>query len=303
MEWSLVATLALITMYDSIRRSRKDELYLHSYTGGRWSINHLPEIATGWRLVTWWATSVPLLVNLSSPIQDVAQSPSARANRMRRRLKRSGSRLVVLHYMGVAVTAGIVLGAPFAASRLGGQGLILWLVLLIYVSLVIGCLAYDTLIRTGVKPIDAWRLSAPLASPFSAPGAAEIVVRHATSGVPPVLILQELLPVEEFHSWLRPHAYDELARNNRGDDRSARTTLLSVLDVDTLRLSLDSLTYDESASSYCPRCSRSFISSATTCRDCDVQLVSPSLEPNPRVTIANPRTLVVAGSIPGRLQS
>jgi hypothetical protein len=131
----------------------------------------------------------------------------------------------------------------------------------------------------GVPCRRAFRTTAQLLSPFTAPRAAEIVITTAVGARHSLGPVAALLGDDAFQAWIRPWAYDALAATPRAAETDdALAGLIRELPRPVLERATASAPREvlgDGRARYCPRCTRAYRESVATCGHCgDIALVA-----------------------------
>jgi len=283
-DYGTVALLALVVWLDGWRRLGPDAVLVTRSGFGPWTVRP-PWARTGpLALVASWAPLiVPLVLSPTAPADEAVGGRWRRdfglvAARTARRLRRVGPVTALLRALGVILTAWIIVGIPVATARFSAPGLIYGVIGAFLLAIVLTFGTTISLIALGSRPGRALRASIQLLSPFTAPRAAEIVTTAAVGPLHSLAQLAALMGDARFRSWLRPWAYDVLARRSRDDAGEDATTgrLVEALPRTVLEHAVAGAPPDASddGARYCPRCTRTYQDRITTCAQCgDISLV------------------------------
>jgi hypothetical protein len=261
-DWTTFWLLGVITLAEGFRRVPPGSLLLRRVPGYPWQVASGPYRVGGWRLTS--AFSPFALHTLLQPADGPARSVPPRG---RRRLW-----ITILRVPSLLALVALLVGVPLLSASMGTTGLILSFAAALGTSLITAILSMVALMRMGTR----WKAAAGdalrIVSPFTAPRAPEIVLERALAGVPPLDAVRALLRADDFAAWLRPLAYDELARGAEDGilpraeaERIIRQPPADVAPVDP----------------WCPRCAGIYHPGVETCRGCgDVPLerIAPDAE-------------------------
>jgi hypothetical protein len=186
---------------------------------------------------------------------------------------RIGPHVALLRVLGAAAVAGLVLLVPCATARLGAWRLAASVLTLLVLGLLSSGITAHALGRLGASRRDAFRLSVPLAWPFSTPTAAARVLEHAARRSTALETVERLLGRAAFIACARPHAYDALEGADASPCCGHESWILPVglapFGADGLRAALAELPAPATAGSgYCVRCGGEYQADVAVCSDC-----------------------------------
>ncbi len=260
---SFVAVLAAVTLLEGIQRVPANALIARRSVGGSWRVWQARQFGPKYQLLSWWPpfyTSLVLPLPAAGTLTDEA---AARA-----RLDLAAPWLPDLRLLGGIALLALVFGVPAAIAQYGGFGFIVSVTFVFVLSIAIATMAFVAARPLATSRAAAARWAAHLLSPFAAPRAAEALLQQAACGMPPALVVQYLLPKNEFLAWLHPYAYDV---SNEAATES--DVLVSGLGSEVLRLALQwQKPMDGGATLRCARCGASF-SRGSVCPDCAIDLI------------------------------
>ncbi len=280
-----VALLAIVVWLDGWRRWSDDTLLVMRSGSGPWTVRAPFARGGPFALVAQWAP-ITMPVLLTSPPDGARPhvAPWARdfglaRARAGRRLRRVGPVAALLRALGVGLTVWIIVGIPVATARFGAPGLIQGVAGAFLLSIAMTFGATISLSALGVPCRRAFRTTAQLLSPFTAPRAAEIVITTAVGARYSLGPVAALLGDEAFQAWIRPWAYDALAATPREVETDhAMAGIIGQLPRPLLERATASAPRDvlgDERAHYCPRCTRTYRESVATCGHCgDIALVT-----------------------------
>jgi hypothetical protein len=274
-----VALLAVVVWLDGWRRLPTDTLLAVRMGLGPWGVRPPWARVGPFALVTSWApVIVPALLVTSTPAITAAGSAWASdfaltAARTRRRLRRVRAVIAMLRALGVLEILLVIVGIPVATAAFGAPGLLYGILgaLVLAMQMTFGT---TIALRSLGDPLGrAFRTSAQLLSPFTAPRAVEIVTSAAVGPLHSLAPLAALLGEPRFLAWLRPWAYDELAGRRHGIDTESvmMPPLVAALPRTVLERAVErgAVEAGDDGAPYCPRCTRTYADIAETCGHCD----------------------------------
>ena len=277
---STVLLLAVVLWLDGWRRMPHGALLLRRMGPGAWRVAE-PWARIGPFALTglWSPLGMPLVVVQEDAGGDAARGTVRRWTldfavaiaRARRRLRRSSLQVAALRVVGVLLIAWIIAGIPLATARSGLRGLLLGIVGAFCLAAWLAIVTAGALRDLGAGWRVAFRVSAPLLSPFSAMRAAEVVTEAALGSVPTLARVAALLGEGEFSGWLRPHAYDAVHSRADAQSRAAVASAVAALPRDVLAAALAvpaAEAGEDAVGTYCPRCATGYERAATTCSSC-----------------------------------
>lgn len=253
-DWSTFWLLAALTLAEGLRRAPAGGLLLRHVAGYPWHVAAGPYRAAGWRLTSAFS---PLALHCL--VQPAEGEPRVAPRRGRMRLW-----IMLLRFPSLLALVALLAGVPLLAASMGTTGLIIAVAAAFGTSLLTAVLSMIALVRLGT----GWKTAAwdalRIVSPFTSPRAPELVLERAMTGVPAVEAARALLQPDDFAAWLRPIAFDEIARG--ADDgivpRDEAGRIVRTPPADALP-----------GDAYCPRCAGVYLPGAETCRGCgDVPL-------------------------------
>ena len=264
--------LAVIALSDGLRLLPGGAIVISRLAFGNWNV--ATQLDGGGdsrlRLITWCS---PVFLPLVLSTQPDAPLPLRRSlTRFRSRRRRVGPHVVALRITGVLTLLALIAGIPFLTARSGLWGFLLGASTTLWLCVVQALLAYAAFRRIGATRGRALLASAKFCWPFTAPRAAEAVMHRVADGVPPLVLLHELLPTDAFVAFARPLLFDSLVRGERSPDIA---TLRAHLGESASARIVRQPPAVRDGDAYCPRCGASFYRTATRCSDCaEVDLVA-----------------------------
>jgi hypothetical protein len=267
------AFLAVIALLDGLRLlpAAAGAIVVRNTWLRGWSVARVsePDDRERVRLLTWCSpVALPLVLSTRPQLSLPARRLVAR---FRARRARTRGHVVALRVGGVSTLIALVLGIPLLTSRYGLWGLLVAVSAVLLLSLTQAAVAMRALRRAGSSLREAAVASVRLCWPFTAPRAAEEVERQVASGMPPLVLLAELLPPGEFGSFVRPLLYDAVVRGVESPDVR---DLCDHLGESRIRALTREPPMSADGEAWCPRCGDSFARAHGNCSDCaDVALV------------------------------
>jgi hypothetical protein len=258
--------LAVIAVADGLRLLPAGAIVVSRIAFGDWSVAWVnPDLRTGGqlRLITW--CSPLLLPQVLGGTADAAMPLGRRLARFRKRARRTRSYVAALRIGGILTLAALVIGIPALTARSGIWGLLFGVAVVLGLSVMQAVLATAALRRTGASIGRAMLWSAKYLWPFSAPRAAEDVMSRVTAGVPPLILLGELLPPETFRRFARPLLFDAVVRDEQTEGVAALRAHMGESQVAEI---LSGPPSERDGDAFCPRCEASFYRGAHFCSDC-----------------------------------
>lgn len=259
-----IAILALITLFEGVRRVPQGSVLLQRVLFGPWRVRPGPSSLPQTRrnrlqLLSWWSPFVSTIVLAphNSPGTWTLES-------LQQHLDEQRQTLLDLRILGIAILPALVIGLPLALDRFGAVGFFVALSAVGLLCLVVLEAMYSAARALGKTRKAAFGWAVPFLSPFAAPRAAEVLIEEAVRGAPPGLVVRAVLPFEEFLRWVRPYAYDQ----SHGETVDPR--FLAGLDRRELERSLAP---PETGTLWCPRCGAAFLH-GERCSDCGVALLA-----------------------------
>lgn len=260
------AFLAAIAVSDGLRLLPAGAIVVSRFARGDWTVTWLnPDTRTGGRLrlITW--CSPLLLPQVLAGTPDATMPPRRRLARFRRRMRRARGYLAALRVGGMLTLGALVIGIPSLTARSGVWGLLLGVALALGLSVAQAVVAIAALRRAGAGSRHAMLTSARYLWPFTAPRAAEDVMSWVTGGVPPLILVHELLPPDAFRRFARPLLFDAVVRGEHAEGVAALRAHLGESQVSEIVSRPPS---ERDGDAYCPRCGASFYRAAHVCSDC-----------------------------------
>jgi hypothetical protein len=265
MNWQLVAILFTIAAFEGVRQLGPDELVLRCNPLGVWRVATPVQLWRDWHIVSFLP---PFFMTIVIP-PAVGVNSLPNGERDPAEFAQTSGAILILRLLGVLDLLLLILGIPWAVSRFGAAGFLGSLACVLTVSVATAITAVILLAREGLPRRVAVRKAISLASPFSAPFAAEIVLSARTRRYPRLSAISQLIGETQFRAWIRPWAYDL---------ESPRTSIRNAwLDEIGLSLSVSERAgILDSASEgcrleerYCPRCGEKYLLALSFCADCD----------------------------------
>lgn len=259
------AFLAVIALSDGLRLLPAGAIVISRLAFGDWGVawvNPEREAGNRLRLVTW--CSPVLLSIVMGADEDDALSVRRRLARYRSRMRRTRPYLAALRIGGVLALVALIVLVPWLTSRSGLWGLLLGTSILMWLCVAQTLIAIAAFRRAGTPTAKTLLAAVRFLWPFSAPRAAEDVLRRVVSGVPPLVLLHELLPADEFCRVARPMLFDAL----RGDESDRVSALRAHLGESQSADIVNRPPSQRDGDAYCPRCGASFYRTARFCSDC-----------------------------------
>jgi hypothetical protein len=273
-----VALLAAVVWLDGWRRLPTDTLLATRTAFGPWEVR-APWARIGpFALVASWA---PLIVPVVVPIELSPDGTGSRwkcdfavtVARTRRRLRRVRAVVAMLRALGMLEVLLIIVGIPVATAAFGAPGLLYGILGAFVLAMQVTFGSTIALRSLGVPLGRAFRTSAQLLSPFTAPRATEIVTTAAVGTLHSLAPLAALLGDAHFLRWVRPWAYDELASRRHGNEPGSPpiAPLVAAVPRAVLARAVERGAPEagDDGARYCPRCTRTYVGRVTTCAHCD----------------------------------
>ena len=260
------AFLAVIAVSDGLRLLPAGAIVVCRLAFGDWSVTWASaagHAGSRLRLVTWCS---PLLLPVVVAVEADAPLPlRRRVVRFRARLRRTRGYVAVLRIGGAAILLALIAGIPWLTARSGAWGLLLGISLVVLLCVMQTVIAIAAFRRAGVAFGRGAVASVRYLWPFSAQRAAEDVMQRATSDVPQMILMHELLPPETFRRFARPILFDAIVRHEaRHEVAMLRAHLGEALVAEIVNRPPS----DRDGDAYCPRCGTSFYRGARFCSDC-----------------------------------
>ena len=264
---STILILAVVAMFEGVRRVAPDAFVLRRILLGRWRAVEPLDLGRGWRLVSW---PIPAVIGLVLNGDDVdTLAPARQQTRLRARLRRSRPAIVVLRILGVIILLTLVAGVPLATLRWDVWGLVMSLEVLLLLCVVQAIVTYVGQRRAGGRPRSALWSSLRVLWPFAAPRSAEAVLERAAAGTSALVVCGELLGREALLLALRPRVYDEL--HSRGRSSGVVSFYGREAVAGFLRTPPDG-----KPEPFCPRCGSGYRADVRECSDCGgVPVIAP----------------------------
>jgi len=265
MNWQLVAILFTIAAFEGVRKLGPDELVLRCNPLGVWRIAAPVHLWRDWNIVSFLP---PFFLTIVIPPAVGVNSLPDRERSLAACAQTNGT-ILALRLLGALDLLLLVLCIPWAVSRFGAAGFMGSLACALGVSVAAAITAVILLAREGLPARVAVRKAISLASPFSAPLAAEIVLSARIGRYPRLSAIPQLIGETQFRAWIRPWAYDlESPRS------SIRNTWLDEIAVSLsvgeragiLDSASDGCRVEER---YCPRCGEKYLLALSFCADCE----------------------------------
>ena len=259
-DWVTTAALLAIILAEGVRRLPAGSIVLRRATRGGWRIVHGPTPRQSWRLVSAWAPLSEHLV-VQAGASGSLIPPDDRNDGFRQATLPSRLTIDGLRAAGLIMLLLVALGIPSATATFGVMGLVRSLLVVLAFSGAVMLITAASLKRTAGGWLPALARTKALASPFSAPRASEHLHQEILNGWSPSDALGALVPREEFESWYRAQAYDELTAGLPAPaDASAPRRLRQIID----RVPADCGPGER----FCPRCAAVFRPDVSQCSDC-----------------------------------
>lgn len=255
--------LAIIAWSEGLRLLPPEAFVLRRLPFDVWRVAGVPDDVRRLRVVSW---CIPLALPLVVAATGAGQAPAApgAVAGLRQRASRVRRHLAALRVIGVALLLALVVGLPMLVGRSGLWGLLVGMATVLTLACVQATLAAFAFTRIGEQPGRALFACVRYCWPFAAPRAAEDVQRRVAAGVPPLVLLHELLPPEEFARVGRPLLYDTLVRGMSTPDTASLLEHMGEQDARALL----ALPASEPDARFCPRCGTAFHSERAHCSDC-----------------------------------
>lgn len=276
---STVAILLAILWLDGWRSTPVDGVVVRRVLLMPWRV-YLPTARIGgFAFLAWWPPLVvPLVLRAPTALVAARWNFDVALARARRRRRRLALHLGVVRLVGALLVVWIALAIPILTAYAGAHGLLRGITTAFVISAAVTSITVLALRHLCLSWRDAWRRALPLLSPFSTSRAPEFLLEAAFADVDPAAAMRALLDDRAFRSWLRPAAFDALARS-RTDERNAGAPPPSVIASfaaqlprsmlqDAITAPGDGTANGQEAERYCARCGRTFLRTTSTCVDC-----------------------------------
>ena len=265
MNWQLVAVLFTIAAAEGVRQLGPDELVLRCNPFGVWRVAAPVQIWRDWHIVSFLS---PFFLTIVMPPAVGAISVSDRDSDVAK-FAQTSSGITVLRLLGALDLLLLILGIPWAVFRFGAAGFIGSLACALAVSSATAITAVILLATEGLPRRAAIRKALSLASPFSAPLAAEIVLSSRIGRRPRLAVISELIGETQFRAWIRPWAYD--LESPRSSIRNAWLEEIGISLSGSERAEiLDSASEGcRVEEHYCPRCGEKYLLALAFCAECE----------------------------------
>ncbi|HJU74246.1 MAG TPA: hypothetical protein VJ717_10910 [Gemmatimonadaceae bacterium] len=210
----------------------------------------------------------PLFTSIGAPVETAT---GAQLDHVKERYARAAKTIRALRLIGVAELLLLLIGIPTGVASYAGIGFLVAVAATAAVCSLGAVIAVRqwTVLSGGTRPsmrkILAW------CWPFSAPRAAEDVLREVFRGASAPVVARAVLSPAGFNAWIRPWAYDHLVRERK----PAIDGLIPASELEALVRHAPQ-DRDPGAASYCPRCGQSWARPGGHCNGCDVALVALS---------------------------
>jgi hypothetical protein len=259
-DWSTAGILALIVLLDGLRRAPADAVLVRKFGAGAWGVVPRGTRRPRLTLASWGAPFVTTLLLPAGGSGLPDPEWRARYDGLRRWLP-------VMRVLAAASLVLVVAGIPIAIAAAGGMGFLATIAALLALSLTTAVLGYVLVRRLADQP-GALAWAAHLASPFSTPRAAELLLERHCAGRSQPALLHLLLPPPAFHAWIRARAFDRMQPGAAPDPE-----LDAVLDREALRQIIARFPAELSGDeAFCPRCGGIYREAPEACPDCEVGL-------------------------------
>lgn len=278
------ALLAVIAVSDGLRLLPAGAIVVsHGWLLRGWNVTHVSaDVRDRLRLLTWCSPLVLPLVLTRQP--ETVLPPRRVVARYRARRRRTRGYVLTLRVCGAITLVALVVGIPLLTARSGVWGLLVAVAAVFLLSVVQAILAILAMRQAGRTGTRAAAACVQFCWPFSAPRAAEDVERLVGSDVPPLVLLAEVLPPDDFVRFVRPRLYDAL---ERGADDPEIAQLRRYLGADRTAALTREPASSEDGQAWCPRCGATFARAVGDCSDCvDVALVPRAPCETPSLIIA-----------------
>ena len=265
---STILILAVVAMFEGVRRVAPDAFVLRRVLLGRWRAVEPLDLGRGWSLAAWPIPAVMALV--MDDRGDVARlAPARQPTRLRARLRRSRTAIAVLRILGAIILLTLVAGVPLATLRWDVWGLAMSLEVLLLLCVVQAIVTYMGQRRAGGPPRSSLWPAIRALWPFAAPRAAEWVLERATAGTSALVVCGELLGRDALLLALRPRVYDEL------HSRGTSSGVVSFYGREAVAGFLRTPPGGKSEP-FCPRCGSGYRADVSECSDCGgVPVIAP----------------------------
>jgi hypothetical protein len=265
MNWQLVAILFTIAAFEGVRKLGPDELVLRCSPLGVWRVAAPVQLWRDWHIVSFLP---PFFLTIVIPPGVGTTSAPNRGHGSAEFAPTSGA-ILALRALGALDLLLLILGIPWAVARFGAAGFMGSLACALTVSVAIALTAVILLAQDSLPTRVAVRRAISLASPFSAPLAAEIVLSARIRRYPRLSAISRLVSETQFRAWIRPWAYDLEAprssiRNAWLEEIAASLSISERTGI--LDSASDGCRVEER---YCPRCGEKYLLALSFCADCE----------------------------------
>jgi hypothetical protein len=265
MNWQLVAILFTIAAFEGVRQLGPDELVLRCNPLGVWRVATPGQLWRDWHIVSFLA---PFFLTIVIP-PGVGANSLSDGERDPAEFAHTSGTIVVLRLLGALDLLVLILGVPWAVSRFGATGFLGSLACVLILSVATAITAGIALVTEGLPSRVAVRKAIPLASPFSAPLAAEIVLSARTRRYPRLSAVSQLIGETRFRTWIRPWAYDLESPGSPRRNAWLEEIGLSLSPSERAGI-LDSAPEGcRVEERYCPRCGEKYLRALSFCADCE----------------------------------
>ncbi len=260
-DWTSFWTLTLVVLLDGVRRVPEGSYLVRCLPGYGWSVGDGPSESSRWRIASWWSPlSIHCVVHsgATEPADPVITDELFAWFR-------------VLRVVGGATLVSLLVGVPTLSATFGAWGFLFALGLILVSSASAVLCATLALRWLGYRTGAAFRSSAQLLWPFTAPRAPELFIERALATMQPARAIQLLLPPGAFRNWARPLVYDSAI----GQDGEPPAAAGISIEVRREILSVPPEGYS-TGERFCPRCGKSYVRTVEKCRDCNhLSLIEP----------------------------
>lgn len=264
MNWQLVAILFTIAAFEGVGQLGPDELILRCNPLGVWRVATPVQLWRDWHIVSFLPPF--FLTIVVPPAVGVSSLPDG--ERDLAEFGQTSGTILSLRLLGALDLLLLILGIPWAVSRFGAAGFMASLACTLAISVSTAIMVAVLLTRDGLTTRVAIRKAISLASPFSAPLAAEIVLSARIRRYPRLSAISQLVSETQFRAWIRPWAYDlESSRSIRNAWLQEIAVSLSKRErAGILDSASDGCRVEER---YCPRCGEKYLLALSFCADCE----------------------------------
>jgi hypothetical protein len=259
---STILILAVVALFEGVRRLPPDAFVLRRVLGGRWRAVTPLELGRDFVLIAWPIPIVYAIALRRDGDADERVGIARHGARLRARARRTRMLMAALRAWGTVILLALVVGAPVATLRWDAFGLVASVVILFLMCVIQALATHAAMRRAGATRRSAVLTSLRMLWPFSAPSAAELVQLQVVRGAPWILVLIELLGRDGSLATMRAGLYDAL---RQGEVNSLVSALYGR---DAIAAFLTSPA-DSGGHPFCPRCGAQYREGIEACVNCE----------------------------------